>query len=128
LARLTFGDDWVHRDPDLLAEFGAPLTFMIEMEELVSSRSGEWIPDDIRSTEPNRFLRLLIGPDGRALLLTHADTSRELSLPAYKITSVGRQILGLIKAEANLDYHESSARSSSRWVYRRLGDDRQIAS
>ena len=111
LSRLALDDRLVYRDAELQQTVGPPLDFFIEVQELgLLSGAEAGFVATLRSTSDEQFLVVLRCRE-RALIITAPEVSRQLSLPNFAITSVGQQILRLVKSEADVDYLRSVGRA-----------------
>lgn len=63
----------------------------------------------LNSTEQDRFMRVLVSGD-RAIFLENPDAKKTLNVAAYKITSIGIQVLKLASVQSNFEYLEAIAK------------------
>lgn len=102
LSKAAIGDV-IYRNDALLQGVGIDFQFLLAMQELgvVSGVESIGIQMTLKTTKPGSYVHLFLGHD-RALLVTHADESKELKIPIYQITSIGKQILKLGAAGADI--------------------------
>ncbi|WP_156517005.1 hypothetical protein [Delftia sp. GW456-R20] len=56
-----------------------------------------------KSIKEDKFFAALISHN-KAIIVEHTEPSKELQMPCYLLTAVGRQVLGLGSFEPDLDY------------------------
>lgn len=95
---------FVYRDKQASDSLGLPFAFLLEMQDLgLLSGVETGLEFTLPSSEDKRFIRLLIaGP--RVLIIKHADPSKHLKLPVYKVTPIGREVLSLGVAQPDAAY------------------------
>jgi hypothetical protein len=93
LSRFVLGNFIARSQKKLLAEEGVNITFLMEMEDLgvISGADSANLSVNLKSLESGRFVHALYS-HGRAIVLSHEDPARIMSLDTYTLTEVGRQI------------------------------------
>ncbi|HEY1096226.1 MAG TPA: DUF2806 domain-containing protein, partial [Alphaproteobacteria bacterium] len=104
LAKFVFNGA-VFRDKDFLDKEGASYGFLLEMQEIGLLSGVETIGMTMSwgSSEGEKFSRALVSHQ-RLLLVTHNDPAKTITLPAYSLTFIGKQIMSLIKTDHNENY------------------------
>lgn len=99
-------DDTVFRAPgDLLEREGLHFGFLLQMQELgvLSGVGGLGLEVKMKSDVDARFEKAF-ACSNRLLLARHDEPTKTLTVPVYKITQLGRQLLSLGEVEANEVY------------------------
>jgi hypothetical protein len=103
-------DGIIWRDDILKDEL--PFSTMMTMQDLGILSGVEalglinnWISDD-----PTKFVKAFTS-NGKALVITHDDPKKTLTLPVYLLTGVGKQLLRLGKFSPHVDYLERAGRA-----------------
>ena len=90
---------------DILENDGITLAVMLELQQLGIISGAEAIGLQISwgSVQSDRFIRPLLS-NGRVILATSDDTTKNVSLQAFQVTQIGQQILTLGKFSPNETY------------------------
>jgi hypothetical protein len=85
----------VYRDKRVSDSLNLPFSFLLEMQDLgLLSGVETGLEITLPSSEDKRFIRLLVSGQ-LALIIKDADPTKQLKLPVYKITPIGREVLSL---------------------------------
>jgi hypothetical protein len=97
-------DDILWRD-DSLESLGLTFSLLMAMQDLgiISGVEALGLEMHWDSVEKAKFLRALQS-HGKVLLIRHDDPRKKLSLPAYLLTGIGKEILQLGRFQPNVDY------------------------
>jgi hypothetical protein len=97
--------DFVLRDDTALKAGGITFGYLLAMQQInvIAGVEATSLQLMLNSTEEGRFFRPLVSHD-RVLLVSAADATREIKLPVYQVTAIGRQVFRLGRFEANEPY------------------------
>lgn len=98
-------DDCIYAGDDALLQ-GADikLSDLLAAQELgLISGIGIGVVKKWPSKSPDKFL-LVLRSHGMALVATHSDASRQIKLKVYQLSSLGKQMLQLVKVQPNNHY------------------------
>lgn len=86
-------------------DHGLSFSFLLQMQELGMISGVEALNLQIiyKSTMDEKFL-LALNSHSKALLVEHGDASKILELEVYKLTPIGKQVLGLGAFEPDIEY------------------------
>ncbi len=92
-------------DQKLLDLEGISFSTLLEMQDLgvISGVESIGLETTWKTTVANKFVKALVS-NRKVLIAKHDDATKELKLPTYLLTSIGRQILQLGKFEPHLEY------------------------
>ncbi len=92
-------------DGNLFESEGITFSTLLEMQDLgvISGVEALGLEHTWKTTESGRFLNALRS-NGKVLIVRHDDPAKEIKLPVYLLTAVGRQILRLGKFEPHIEY------------------------
>ena len=109
LAPFVIDNDFVFGGKqELLDSEGIEFSFLVELQDLgIVTQAAPGMLKPLRSTVPNVFERVLVSYN-RALVATHKDAKKRVDLEAYRLTSLGSQVLRL----GSFTTHETYLRSA----------------
>jgi len=95
---------FVYRDKKASEALGLHFAFLLEMQELgLLSGVETGLEVTLPSSEDMRFIRLLAASQ-LAVIVKHAEPTKQLKLSVYKVTPIGREVLSLGVAEPDMAY------------------------
>lgn len=105
LARYVVEGCIIRSQSQYLETHDIPFSKILAMQDLglLSGVEALGLTRQYRTATPNKFL-VALRSHGKALLVENADATKELSLAAYLLTSVGAQVLGLGSFEPDIEY------------------------
>jgi hypothetical protein len=92
-------------DKQLLEEHGISYDFLFRMQELgvINGVEGSGVDMSWNSSTPHRFGVALTSHD-KAIFVDHEDVSKKLTVPVYRFTIIGEEVLQLATFQANDPY------------------------
>lgn len=105
LAPFVIGDIISSEHSDYLSAKGVKYSFLLQMQELglLIGVESLTIRKNFSSAFKDGFARVLVS-NGKCLLVEHSKVDADLSIPAYRLTSVGCEVLSIGSFEPDLDY------------------------
>ena len=105
LAPFVIGDAIYRGDRELLDGAEVTLGFLFSMQQLgvVAGVEGLGMSLTWSSIDKSRFLYTFTS-NSKVLIVTADDSGRTITLPAYQITAIGKQVLRLVKVKPNVAY------------------------
>lgn len=90
---------------EYLKSKGLSFSMLLQMQELgvVSGIEALGLTTTYKSVEEGKFIRALVS-HSKVLIVEHEDASKTLAFEIYKLTVVGRQVLGLGSFEPDIEY------------------------
>ncbi|MBL0554627.1 DUF2806 domain-containing protein [Aeromonas caviae] len=99
-------DDMIWRGDDLAIPFGLLMT--AQDLGVISGVESIGVERSLKSIEPSRYERALTA-NGKIIFIENDDSQKILKLPTYLLTSIGKQVLQLVKNPPNIIYLEKVA-------------------
>lgn len=105
LSRFVVNDLIFRDESDFLKNEGISFDFLLKMQDMgvISGVESVGLSVSWKSRETDRFLQVLQS-NSMALIVTTADSSKTISMLAYKLTTIGIQVLRLGEFEPHVDY------------------------
>jgi hypothetical protein len=99
-------DGRIDRDQEKYLESnGLSFSWLLQMQELgvVSGVEALGLNTKYKSVKEGRFINVLVSHN-KALIVEHEDFSKVLEFKVYKLTNIGKQVLGLGSFEPDIEY------------------------
>lgn len=105
LARYVVEERIIRSQSEHLDKHGITFSKLLEMQNLglISGVESIGLATTYRARSPEKFLRVFRS-NGKALIVTSDDSTKEVKLETYLLTQVGAQLLGLGSFEPDVEY------------------------